>query len=76
MKKKDLRKQRLFPFFVTRVPLQDPKFAELTFKIPSELKLKGNKQKYILKESVKDAMPETVMNRPKTGFGSTPFLVV
>lgn len=52
-----------------RVPLLDHKFAELTFRIPPGLKLKGNEQKYIFKQAIKNAMPETIMNRPKTGFG-------
>jgi len=52
-----------------RVPLLDHKFAELTFRIPSSLKLKGNEQKYIFKQAVKHAMPEIILNRPKTGFG-------
>ncbi len=52
-----------------RVPLLDHKFAELLFKIPSNLKLKGNEQKYILKESMRDILPETILHRPKIGFG-------
>jgi len=51
-----------------RVPLLDHKFAELTFRIPSNLKLKGTEQKYIFKQAIKNAMPE-IINRPKTGFG-------
>jgi len=51
-----------------RVPLLDHKFAELTFKIPSSLKLKGTEQKYIFKQAIKSALPE-IVNRPKTGFG-------
>jgi asparagine synthase (glutamine-hydrolysing) len=51
-----------------RVPLLDHKFAELTFRIPSNLKLKGTEQKYIFKQAIKNALPE-IVNRPKTGFG-------
>ena len=51
-----------------RVPLLDHKFAELTFKIPSFLKLKGNKQKFIFKESMSAFLPQSVMQHPKTGF--------
>ena len=35
-----------------RVPMFDHKFAELSFKIPWNLKLKGNNKKYILKKSM------------------------
>ncbi|CAN5805150.1 asparagine synthase (glutamine-hydrolyzing) [soil metagenome] len=52
-----------------RVPLLDHKFAELTFKIPSNLKLKGNEQKYIFKKSMEKFLPGTILNRPKIGFG-------
>jgi len=52
-----------------RVPLLDHKFAELTFRIPSNLKLKGGEQKYIFKQAIKSKMPEAIIKRPKTGFG-------
>ena len=52
-----------------RVPLLDHKFAELTFKIPSELKLQGNDQKYILKKSMKAFLPPNILNHEKQGFG-------
>lgn len=51
-----------------RVPLLDHKFAELTFKIPSILKLKGKKQKYILKQTMTPFLPESILNHPKQGF--------
>ena len=52
-----------------RVPLLDHKFAELTFKIPPGLKLKDKEQKYIFKQSMKQFLPGTILNRPKIGFG-------
>src|SRR6185312_8353692 len=52
-----------------RVPMLDHKFAELTFKIPWDLKLKGNNKKYILKKAMKAYLPENVLNHPKQGFG-------
>ncbi len=52
-----------------RVPLLDHKFAELTFKIPSNLKLKDGEKKYIFKQSIKKDLPEALINRPKAGFG-------
>ena len=51
-----------------RVPLLDHKFAELTFKIPIALKLKGMAKKYIFKQSLKNSVPEIILSRPKTGF--------
>jgi asparagine synthase (glutamine-hydrolysing) len=51
-----------------RVPLLDHKFAELTFKIPSDLKLKGAEQKFIFKKAVKDLLPAGVLSGSKKGF--------
>ncbi len=50
-----------------RVPLLDHKLAELSFQIPSNLKLNGNKQKYILKEAM-NHLPDAILNGPKKGF--------
>lgn len=52
-----------------RVPFLDHKFAELTFKIPSGLKLKGNDKKHILKKSMRKYLPPNILNHPKQGFG-------
>jgi asparagine synthase (glutamine-hydrolysing) len=51
-----------------RVPLLDHKFAELTFRIPSDLKLKGEEQKYIFKKAIRHSMPKCIINRSKKGF--------
>ncbi len=52
-----------------RVPFLDHKFAELSFKIPWNLKLKGNDKKYILKKSMSKYLPGNILNHPKQGFG-------
>ncbi len=52
-----------------RVPILDHKFAELTFKIPSNLKLKGTEQKYIFRKAMRKYLPDTIINGPKKGFG-------
>lgn len=51
-----------------RVPMLDHKFAELSFKIPSNLKLKGDNKKYIFKQSMSNYLPENILNHPKQGF--------
>jgi asparagine synthase (glutamine-hydrolysing) len=51
-----------------RVPLLDHEFAELSFRIPSDLKLRGNEQKYILKKAVAGYLPDSVLNHKKQGF--------
>jgi asparagine synthase (glutamine-hydrolysing) len=52
-----------------RVPLLDHKLIEFVTKIPAELKLKGLETKYIFKQAIKDLVPESILNRPKQGFG-------
>ena len=51
-----------------RVPLLDHKFAELSFKIPWNLKLKDKAQKYILKQAMAPYLPESIIKHPKQGF--------
>ena len=51
-----------------RVPLLDHKLAELSFKIPSEFKMRGITKKYILKESFKNILPENFLTQKKRGF--------
>ncbi len=52
-----------------RVPFLDHKFMELVAKIPSRLKLKGTKSKFILKAALKDLLPNIILDRKKMGFG-------
>ena len=52
-----------------RVPILDHEFAELTAKIPSNLKLNGNDKKYIFKKAMKDYLPESIISHKKQGFG-------
>ena len=52
-----------------RVPFLDHKFVELVAGIPSHLKLKGTKTKFILKTAFKDFLPDSVFKRGKMGFG-------
>ena len=51
-----------------RVPILDHKFAELTFRIPWNLKFKGNSRKYIFKHSMAPYLPESILKHPKQGF--------
>ena len=52
-----------------RVPFLDHKFMELVSEIPSQLKLKGTKSKFILKRTFKDLLPDPIYKRKKMGFG-------
>lgn len=50
-----------------RSPLFDRQLAELAFRLPSELKLQGSREKHVLKEAVRDVVPESIRERPKSG---------
>ena len=52
-----------------RVPLLDHKLIEFVTRIPAALKLKGLETKYIFKRAMKGLVPESILNRPKQGFG-------
>jgi asparagine synthase (glutamine-hydrolysing) len=51
-----------------RVPLLDHKFAELSFKIPWNLKYNRGDQKYILKKAMSRYLPPSILNHAKQGF--------
>jgi asparagine synthase (glutamine-hydrolysing) len=52
-----------------RVPLLDHKVLEFVARVPFEYKLRGGVSKWILKECVRDLLPEETLNRGKQGFG-------
>jgi asparagine synthase (glutamine-hydrolysing) len=51
-----------------RPPLLDHELMELAARIPSRLKVHGGKTKWILKQTYKKRLPETIISRPKQGF--------
>ncbi len=56
------------PFGVLpRAPLFDRELVELAFAIPTQLKLRGTVEKYLLKEAVRDLLPHEIIERPKSG---------
>lgn len=52
-----------------RIPLLDHKLAELTFKIPPEIKYKHNQPKYLFKNTMAPYLTSEVLNHKKQGFG-------
>ena len=52
-----------------RAPLLDHKLIEFMGRTPAALKVAGYETKYLLKQAVKDLVPEEILNRPKQGFG-------
>lgn len=56
-----------------RVPFLDHRLVEWGMRIPEKYKIKEGNHKYILKMSVKNIIPESIINREKEGFG-LPFM--
>ncbi|UGT61876.1 asparagine synthetase B family protein [Nocardia asteroides] len=50
-----------------RAPLFDRAVIDRAFATPPALKLAGTSEKWILKESVRDLLPATIVDRPKSG---------
>jgi asparagine synthase (glutamine-hydrolysing) len=53
-----------------RVPFLDHRLVELAAAIPCQHKLPGGRLKGLLKDSLADVLPESILNRPKRGFGA------
>lgn len=51
-----------------RIPLLDYKLIEYAASIPSHLKIRGFKAKYLLKRAFADFLPESILTRKKMGF--------
>mgnify|MGYP006273069183 CR=1 FL=1 len=51
-----------------RVPFMDHRVVEFGLSLPNKYKLKGWNEKYILKETFKDKLPEIILKRRKHGF--------
>ena len=53
-----------------RVPFLDHDLVEFAMDIPQADRVRGGTAKYVLKNAVRDLLPEGVLNRPKLGFGA------
>ncbi|MDP1569134.1 MAG: asparagine synthase (glutamine-hydrolyzing) [Vicinamibacterales bacterium] len=52
-----------------RVPMLDPRFTEAAARIPWEMKLRDGTGKWVLKQALRDLLPDEILFRPKMGFG-------
>jgi len=52
-----------------RVPFVGPEGARVAFSIPGTWKLRGLTRKWILRRLARKWLPETILKRPKGGFG-------
>src|SRR5215813_8569109 len=51
-----------------RPPFLDHRIIEFAATLPPELKIRGSKQKFFLKEAMRNKLPEAVLTRSKVGF--------
>jgi len=51
-----------------RPPFLDPRIVDFAASLPSNFKVRGFKQKFILRDLMRGKLPEAVLNRKKTGF--------
>jgi asparagine synthase (glutamine-hydrolysing) len=51
-----------------RVPLLDYRIVEFALNLPAHMKLRGGRTKSILREAVKNTVPQLVLEKPKEGF--------
>jgi len=50
-------------------PLLSDELIEFSCKIPSNIKMKGNKLRWFYKDATKNFLPHEIINKPKQGFG-------
>ncbi len=51
-----------------RVPLLNPVLVDYVHQLPLQMKLRGITRKWILRQALRGALPEAILNRPKKGF--------
>ena len=52
-----------------RVPLLNNDFVEFATRLPLDLKLRGLRSKFLFKRALRGLLPDSILNRPKKGFG-------
>jgi asparagine synthase (glutamine-hydrolysing) len=62
-------KASMFNALETRAPLLDQHLVEYVASLPSSLRVRNGKLKYLLKQATRDLLPEKIIARPKQGFG-------
>ena len=52
-----------------RSPFLDPRVVEFSQRLPSTMKLRNGETKYLLKKALRGIAPDSILDRPKKGFG-------
>ena len=53
----------------SRVPLLDNEVIDFAATLPARFKIRNGRRKYILKETLRTLLPDSILNRRKQGFG-------
>ncbi|PYM12145.1 MAG: asparagine synthase (glutamine-hydrolyzing) [Verrucomicrobia bacterium] len=53
-----------------RVPYIDNEIVDFMAAVPPDLKMRGTVRKYLMKQALKDLLPDQILNRQKAGFGA------
>lgn len=53
----------------TRSPFLDTALVEFVASLPADYKIRGRRQKWLLREAFRERLPEGIVDRPKHGFG-------
>lgn len=54
----------------SRVPMLDNDLVDFAYSIPSNLKVKNNEKKYLLKKALEGTVPSQILYGPKSGFNT------
>ncbi len=62
-------KPAMFHSVEVRVPLVDTRLTAYVMGLPSAYKVRGKEKKYVLRQALRGIIPDSILDRPKTGFG-------